>query len=163
MGSGGGSGGCGGGSCALQFLFVQEPIHVIRSARMEGVFLFLEPRPVGQHVMPFRLLPQVVELDQFADGARPHLLLLDVVEVFAEDAQTRFEIPAFLFRPEGGRLARRDVAHFPSPDRLFDVVSALQQLMECLSTTKLYQIRSSQSTKVNHFRCTLPNCLFVCL
>lgn len=42
-------------------------------ARMQRVLLLLELHSVGEHVVPFGLLPQIVELDQLADGARPHL------------------------------------------------------------------------------------------
>ena len=66
--------GAGTGRRAHQLLFVEEAVHIVGGARMKGVLLLLEARPVGQHVVAFRLLPQVVELNQFADGPRPHLI-----------------------------------------------------------------------------------------
>lgn len=54
-------------------LFVEEAVHVVGGARVQGVLLLLEARSVGQHVVALRLLPQVVELHQFAHRPRPHL------------------------------------------------------------------------------------------
>ena len=104
---------------------------------MQGVLLLLEPRPIGQDVVPLRLLPQIVELDQFAHRSRLDLLLLDVVKVLAEHAQSRLKVAAFVFRPERGRVARGHAVHLPPPQRLLHIVTALQQLIKCLYNPKV--------------------------
>lgn len=156
-----------GSSCSrtLQLLLVEEPIHVVGGAGMEGVLFLLESCPIGQHVVSFRLLPQVIKLDQLANRTRPHLLLLDVVEIFAKHAQSRLEILALFFRPQRGRVAWRHVAHFPSSHSFVDVVAALQQLMQCLLMfiksfkAKVNTIQSFDTVKL----CILPVRRLLCV
>ncbi len=67
---------------------VDEPVHVVCRAGVQGVLLLLQPGGVGEDVVALSLLPQVVELHELAHGASPHLLLLDHVEVLAVQPET---------------------------------------------------------------------------
>jgi hypothetical protein len=61
-----------------------------------------------------------------------NLLLLDVVEILAENAQSGFEVATFFFGPKRRRVAGRDCAHLPPPEGFFHVVAALQQQVKGL-------------------------------
>lgn len=106
-------------------LLVQEAIHIVSGARMKSVLLLFQASAVGEDVVALGFLPQVVELYQLSDRARPHLLLLDQVEVLSEYAQARLEVAALLLRPERDCVAWRDVADFPPSQCFFNVVPAL--------------------------------------
>ena len=55
-----------------------------------------------------------------------------MVKVFAEDAQAGFEVAALVFGPQRRRITGRDRVDFPPPQRLVNVVTALEQLVERL-------------------------------
>ena len=67
---------------------------------------------------------------------RKNLLLLDVVEILAENAQSGFEIATFFFGPKRCRVAGGDCAHLPPPEGFFHVVAALQQQVKGLKVKK---------------------------
>ena len=75
--------------------------------------------------MTLSFLPKIVELDQLSHRPRPHLLVLDVVEILAIDPETGLEGPALLLGPEGHGIRRRNSVHAFPAERLLHVVSAL--------------------------------------
>ncbi len=112
----------------------QQPLHVVRGARVEGVFLLFDPEGVGKHVVSFSLLPEIVELHQLAHSASAHLLALDTVEVLAVDPEAGLECAAFLLRPERHRVGRRNGVHAFPAQGFFNVIAALEEEVQGLKS-----------------------------
>lgn len=101
---------------------------------MKSILFLFKPGIVGEHVVAFSLLPQVIELDQFSNGTGSNLLRLNHVKILAVQAQAQLKSSTLFFGPKGHRFSCRNCVHSSSSESLFAVVTALEQQKQRLHT-----------------------------